>query len=86
MKEIPVRGSIEFRDAVMSMDKEGHKVFVRRAVDQHRVYRVIASMGHITTEDLFSSKYPPVHMEDFAFTLRENGGNPSKMIVFTESN
>lgn len=84
MKEIPVQGAIQFRDAVMSMGKEGHKVFVRRAIDQHRVYRVITSMGHITTEDLFDSEYPPVHMEDFAFTIRENGGDASNMIVFTE--
>ena len=80
-KEIPVEGAIEFRDAVMQLEKEGREVFVRRAVSGTPVYRVIPPMGNMNMEHLFASNTPPVHMEDFAQAIRE--GSP-KMIVFTQ--
>lgn len=82
-KEIPVQGSIEFRDAVMQLEKEGHEVFVRRAVSSLPVYRVIPSMGHMKMEHLFASECSPVHMEDFAQAMCKYEGSP-KMIVFTK--
>lgn len=69
-----VSTAIEFRDAVMRLDREGHRqdIFVRRAGTE-QVYRVIPRhvdpFQKIGFADLFLSKEPPVYMEDFAQVL-----------------
>lgn len=82
-KEIPVKGSVEFRDAVMKLDREGRKIFVRRAVSERPEYRVITPRMGMTLGNLFAEKFPPVYMEDFAEALHEYGDASPKMIVFT---
>lgn len=73
-KLVQVDSSIEFRDAVMTLDREGHSsnIFVRRTgTDQ--TYRVIPrhtdAFQKITFADLFLSNVPPIYMEDFAQVL-----------------
>lgn len=67
-------GSIEFRDVVMRLDREGHgkHIYVRRTgTDQ--TYRIIPRhtdpFEKMDLMDLFGSNFPPVYMEDFALAL-----------------
>jgi hypothetical protein len=71
---VTVSSSIDFRDAVMRLDREGHGkwIYVRRT-GTSQVYRVIARhtdpFQKIDLMDLFGSNVPPVYMEDFATAL-----------------
>ena len=69
-----VDNSIDFRDVVMTLDREGHgkNIFVRRTGTQ-QTYRVIPRhtdpFQKIGFADLFLSNVPPIYMEDFAQML-----------------
>jgi hypothetical protein len=70
-----VKGSIEFRDVVMTRDRESpnEPIYVRLHGFEAPTYRIIPRhtdpFQKITLDDLFESHYPPVYMEDFAQAL-----------------
>ena len=64
-----VKGSIEFRDAVMELDKGGHRAYAKLTGSMSLTYRIIPTLSHMTINELFVHSYPPVMMEDFATAL-----------------
>lgn len=91
---VTVQGSIEFRDVVMTRDRENHgqPIYVRLhgydsvLVFQAPVYRVIPrhvdQFEKIVLSDLFGQQYPPVYMEDFAQALVAAGAEAPKVDIF----
>lgn len=61
-----VETSVEFRDAVMTLEKGNCPVYVRKAHFSEPAFRVIPSASRIDLHDLWDHPKPPVHMEDFA--------------------
>ena len=84
-----VRGSVEFRDAVMTRDREdrGEPIYVRLHGTEAPTYRIIPqhtdAFQNITLDDLFKSHYAPVHMEDFAQALIAAGEEVPTVVIFT---
>lgn len=83
-----VNGSIEFRDAVHRLSKEGHRVYGRKVGFGLHVYAINTREGEhpqITTHDLFEERFSPIYMEDFAQALARAAeeGHPVEIEVFT---
>lgn len=82
-----VRGSIEFTDAAMTMDREGHEVYVRLHGSTAPVYRVLTrtstAFEKILLDHLFHSHYPPVYMQDFSQALVAAGDDIPEVDIFT---
>jgi hypothetical protein len=69
-KLITAKSSIEFRDAVFNLRKNGsQKIYAQASGSVGQVYVIIDGIRHFTVQDLFSSNCPPVQMEDFAQAL-----------------
>lgn len=72
---VTVRGSIEFRDVVMTRDRQWHEtpIYARLHGFEAPVFRIIPrhvdAFQKITITDLFGAPYPPIYMEDFAQAL-----------------
>jgi hypothetical protein len=83
---ITVNSAIEFRDAVFSLRKNGSQnIYVQLKDTPAQVYVVIDDLRNFTVQDLFSSNYPPVHMEEFARALLQavrDGGEAPEVDVF----
>lgn len=82
---VTVRGSIEFRDAVMKLEREGGQICARLKGDTVAEYRVISGWT-ITLDDLLAGPLPPVRMEDLATALAradEAGEDVPLVEVFT---
>jgi hypothetical protein len=81
-----VEGPIEFRDAVMTLDREGCQIYARQHGFTGPTYRILARLTDpfekITVGDLFGSHYAPVYMEDFAQALVAVGEDVPKVDVF----
>lgn len=83
-----VDNAIDFRDVVMTLDREDHKrrIYARRAGTE-QIYEIIPRhvdlFQKITFDDLFLSNHPPIYMEDMAQAL--NGVEQGTLIldVFT---
>jgi hypothetical protein len=86
---VTVQGSIEFRDVVMTRDRQepDQPIYVRLHGFEAPTYRIIArhvdQFQKITLDDLFGSHYPPVYMEDFAQALIGAEGSGPKVDIFT---
>lgn len=86
---VTIQGSIEFRDVVMTRDRENHgqPIYVRLHGFEAPTYRIIPRHADlfekITVDDLFGSHYAPVYMEDFAQALLAETGDGPKVDVFT---
>lgn len=85
-----VSGSIEFRDVVMTRDRENpdEPIYVRLHGHEVPTYRIIPrhtdAFQKITLDDLFSSYYAPVYMEDFAQALITAGDEAAPEVdIFT---
>lgn len=82
-----VRGSIEFTDAAMAMDRAGREVYVRLHGFTGPVYRVLTrtsdAFEKITLDDLFRSHHAPVYMQDFAQALVAAGDKAPQVDIFT---
>lgn len=87
-----VQGSIEFRDAVFALEREGCQAYMRMAGRRKGpAYRIMwsSSASPIEVHDLFYEPYPPVNMEDVAQALacheRKGGEVPVlEVLNFTE--
>jgi hypothetical protein len=82
-----VRGSIEFTDAAVTMDREGHAVYVRLHGFTGPVYRILTrtsdAFEKILLDNLFKSHYPPVYMQDFSQALVAAGDDAPQVDIFT---
>lgn len=82
-----VLGSIQFRDEVMKLEREGLEIYARQHGSSAPTYRIIPRHANafekITVGDLFRSHYPPVYMEDFAQALVAAGNDAPKVDLFT---
>jgi hypothetical protein len=82
---VTVRGSVEFRDAVMRLTSGGIEgVYAQEHGTNEPTYRIIHGPDHpaITTGDLFRSHFAPVRMEDFASALGAAGDMAPRVDVF----
>lgn len=81
-----VRGSVEFRDAVMAADREGVRVYARKRGTGAPTFSILARHAdpfeQITVHDLFSMPWPPVYMEDFAQALVKAGADAPEIDLF----
>ncbi|QPL14515.1 hypothetical protein SEA_EHYELIMAYOE_210 [Streptomyces phage EhyElimayoE] len=86
---VTVQGSIEFRDVVMTRDRENRDqpIYVRLHGFEAPTYRILARhvdpFQKITLDDLFASYYAPVYMEDFAQALIAAESDGPKVDIFT---
>lgn len=82
-----VEGSIEFRDVVMQMDRDGDVIYARQHSFTGPTYRIVPRHADpfekITVSDLFRSHYAPVYLEDFAQALIQAGRDVPKVDIFT---
>lgn len=82
-----VSGPNEFRDAVMTADRNGLKVHVRRHGTETPTYwivpRHVDPFQKITLFDLFEMHWAPVYMEDFAQALIAAGGECPRVDIYT---
>lgn len=84
-----VDNSVDFRDAVMKLEKMGCAVYVRMANTRGPLYRVIGRTSAVGDRmklgDLFRRSCPPVYMEDFAQALVQAREDELKdgFVVFT---
>lgn len=85
---IVVKGSIEFRDVVMTRDRENpnEPIYVRLHGSEAPTYWIIPRQAdpfqRITLNHLFKSHYAPIYMEDFAQALAASEEAPM-VDVFT---
>lgn len=81
-----VQGSTEFRDAIMTADRDGLKVHVRLHGTETPTYRILPRhvdpFQKITLFDLFKMHWAPVYMEDFAQALIGAGKECPKVDLF----
>lgn len=82
-----VSGSIEFRDVVMDLDRQGVQVHVRLHGTDAPTYEILPRhvdpFQRITIDRLFSSFWPPVYMEDFAQALIASTDQNLRIDIFT---
>lgn len=83
-----VNGSVEFRDVVHRLSREGHRVYVKMAGFGLHVYAINTREGthpKITMDDLFEERWSPIYMEDFAQALvqADEEGRLDEVEVFT---
>lgn len=84
-----VQNSADFRDMVMTADREGREVHVRLHGFSGPTYRIfprhVDPFQKITLNDLFGSHWAPIYMEDFAQALITTGSSdaPPKVDIFT---
>lgn len=81
-----VQGSAEFRDAIMTADRDGLEVHVRRHGTETPTYRILPRhvdpFQKITLLDLFEMYWAPIYMEDFAQALVAAGDECPKVDIF----
>lgn len=81
-----VRGSVEFRDVVMGLDREGQRIHVRQHGSEAPTFTVLARhrdpFQRITVDSLFGAFWPPVYMDDFATALAHAGEGGPAIDVF----
>lgn len=86
---ITVNGSVQFRDVVMTRDREDPRkpIYVRLHGSEAPTYRILPRhvdpFQKITLDDLFESYYAPVYMEDFAQALVATGDGAPEVDIFT---
>lgn len=81
-----VQGSVEFRDTVMTADRDGLEVHARLHGTEAPTYRILPRhvdpFQKITLLDMFERIWPPVYMEDFAQALVSAGVDAPKVDIF----
>jgi hypothetical protein len=85
-----VGSSIEFRDAIFELEREGldaNGIYARRHGTKGPTYRIVSSYKDsfrvITTDDLFGSEFAPVMAESLATALNRAGEMAPKVDIFT---
>lgn len=83
-----VTTSIEFREAVMDLQRDGLQAFVRLEGKEAPVYRVmpLGASSQMTVVDLFGDHVRPVHMEDVAQAMifADRKGSPVTLVVYSD--
>lgn len=72
---IKVNTSVEFRDAVLSVEKVDAVYVQVTKGEGSRTFRVVPSARQLRMSDFLDWEYPPVNMEDFAQAMAREDPN-----------
>jgi len=70
-----VNNSVEFRDAVLSVEKTDVVYVQVTKGEGSRTFRVVPSARQLRMSDFLDWQYPPVNMEDFAQAMAQADPN-----------